>query len=64
MDSLTKAQDTDHRITEITPQMAEECKHLANTAALRIPDAGPGSGFAIGDQLPQELNAGGRKGCR
>jgi hypothetical protein len=39
-------------------------KHPANTAALRIPDAGPGLGFVIEDQLSQELDAGGRKGRR
>jgi len=39
-------------------------KHPADTAVLRIPDAGAGLGFAIEDQLSQELDAGGRKGRR
>ena len=39
-------------------------KHPANTAALGIPGAGRGLGFAIEDQLSQELNVGGRKGRR
>jgi len=39
-------------------------KHPADTAALRIPDAGPGLGFAIEDHLSQEFDAGGRKGRR
>ncbi len=42
----------------------EKRKHAANTAALRIPDAEPGLGFVIEDQLSQEFDAGGRKGRR
>jgi len=44
--------------------VGEVRKHPADTAALRIPDAGPGLGFAIEDHLSQELDAVGRKGRR
>ena len=44
-------------------RMLRDGKHPANTTALRIPDEGPGSGSTIEDQLSQDLDAVGCKGC-